>query len=104
MNGSMLGSQSGTEQSASALHSYISELRRDFEYSILAGPSAAHSEEAAVMGQHADGLILVLSASDTRRAAAQHLRDNLKSARVHLLGAVLADRDFPIPEGIYRRL
>jgi Mrp family chromosome partitioning ATPase len=56
------------------------------------------------MAQFADGMILVLSAQRTRRATAIKVKQTLERANVRLLGSVLSDREFPIPEGIYRRL
>jgi hypothetical protein len=82
----------------------LAELRREFEYSIIASAPAGESSDAAAMGQLADGVVLVLAANRTRRATARRIMDSLRTARVHLLGLVLSDRTFPIPEGIYRRL
>jgi Mrp family chromosome partitioning ATPase len=84
------------------LHAYLAEVRREFEYSIVAAPPAGESNEALAMAQFADGIILVLSAMHTRRVTARKIAEVL--AQVRLLGTVLADREFPMPEGIYRRL
>jgi Mrp family chromosome partitioning ATPase len=56
------------------------------------------------MAQSADGMILVLSAQKTRRIAARKIKDVLDAAHVRVLGTVLCDREFPIPERIYRQL
>src|SRR5258708_13697834 len=56
------------------------------------------------MGQLADGVILVLSAQRTRRVTARNVKEGLERAEARILGTVLSDRDFPIPERIYRRL
>jgi Mrp family chromosome partitioning ATPase len=56
------------------------------------------------MARVADGLILVLSAQRTRRATALKVKQMLEEAQVRILGAVLSDREFPMPERIYRRL
>jgi Mrp family chromosome partitioning ATPase len=56
------------------------------------------------MAQFADGIILVLSAHRTRRAMARKIKETLEAAQVRILGTVLSDRVFPIPERIYRRL
>ncbi len=88
----------------SAAHSYLGEIRREFEYSIVAALSSEESGEALSMAQFADGIILVLSAKYTRRAAARKIKERLEQANVRLLGTVLGDREFPIPAGIYRRL
>ncbi len=85
-----------------SLCAYMGELRREFEYSIVAAPSTGLSNEALEMARSADGMILVISAQRTRRMAALKLRNALGSVR--LLGTVLSDREFPIPERIYRHL
>lgn len=87
----------------SRLHSAIAGLRREFEYSIIAGP-VADSHEALMMAQMADGVVLVLSAHYTRRATARKIKHVLESVNARILGTVLIDRVFPIPENIYRRL
>jgi hypothetical protein len=89
---------------ASAADSYLGEIRREFEYSIVAAQSAEESGEALAMAQFADGIILVLSAQSTRRATARRIKQRLEQAHVRLLGTVLSEREFPIPAGIYRRL
>ena len=86
------------------LSSRLCELRREFEYSIVQGPAAAESSEAAALGQSADGIILVLAAHVTHRAVALNIKETLDAAQVPLLGTVLSERRFPIPDAIYRRL
>jgi hypothetical protein len=95
-------SESDDGCAASLLHKYLGEIRREFEYSIVA--AAGGSSQGLAMAQFADGMILVLSAPRTRRIAARRIRDALQAAHVRLLGTVLNDREFPIPEAIYRRL
>lgn len=90
--------------SATFLHAYLSEVRREFEYSIVQSPAASESNQATTMAQFADGMVLVLSAQRTRRAAARKIKQALLEAQVRLLGAVLSDREFPLPEALYRRL
>jgi len=90
--------------SSMSLNGYLAKLRREFEYSIIEGPPAGESNEAAALGRSADGIILVLEAHRTRRAAALKIKETLDAADVRLLGMVLTGRKFPIPEGIYRRL
>ena len=86
----------------SSLCTYMAELRRDFEYSIVAAPSSTTSSKALEMARFADGIILVLSAQRTRRVTAIKVRNALGPVR--LLGTVLSDREFPIPTNLYRRL
>ena len=87
-----------------SVRAYMSEVRREFEYSIVEAPPACGANQATAMAQLADGIILVLSARRTRRAAARKIVQTLQDSEVRLLGTVLIDREFPVPGGIYRRL
>ncbi|HEX5411672.1 MAG TPA: hypothetical protein VFZ27_07395 [Terriglobia bacterium] len=86
------------------LRSQISELREKFSHVLISAPPASLSREAILFGRFADGVILVLKANSTRRATALKVKESLEAANVRLLGAVLADRVFPIPEALYRKL
>ena len=89
---------------SASLHIFLGELRHEFEYAIVQGQPAGESSMTTEMAQIADGVVLVVSAERTRRASARKIKDMLDAAQVRLLGAVLSDREFPIPERIYRRL
>jgi hypothetical protein len=89
---------------ASLLRSYVGEMRREFDYSIIEAPPAGQSHDATAMAQFADGIILVLSAHRTRRVTARKVKEMLEGAEVRILGTVLSERMFPIPNEIYRRL
>jgi len=90
--------------SKEATKTYLDDIRREFTYSIVQAPPVTNCDEALSLGECSDGLILVLSAKHTRRVAAFRMREMLAFAQVRLLGTVLSDREFPIPEKIYRRL
>lgn len=82
----------------------LRELRLEFDYTVLHGPPAALCSDAALLGYLSDGVVLVLEANSTRRAAAQRTVQMLRATNSRLLGSILNRRKFPIPEGIYRRL
>jgi len=94
----------GLRRTTPSLHAYLGAICGEFEYSILEGPPAVESNEAMSMAQFADGIILVLSARRTRRVVARKIKAMLDATQARVLGTVLTDRVFPIPEGIYRRL
>jgi hypothetical protein len=102
----VLSSRQDDEDSSSAasVRACLSEVRQEFEYSIVEAPPAGGANQAITMAQLADGIILVLSAHRTRRAAARRILQTLQESGARLLGTVLADREFPVPDGIYRRL
>jgi hypothetical protein len=90
--------QRTTDQNLSRLR----ELTTEFDFSILW--CAPVSWLAASIGQACDGLVLVLTANKTRRLVAAQIKDQLSKAQVPLLGTVLADRRFPVPQGLYQSL
>jgi hypothetical protein len=87
-----------TDQNLSRLR----ELTTEFDFSILW--CAPVSWLTMSMGRACDGLVLVLTANKTRRHVASRVKDQLNKARVPLLGTVLAERRFPVPQGLYRSL
>ena len=91
-------------RSAAWLHGRLEQLRLEFEYTLIQAPAAGFSSEAALLGNLCDGVILLLEARYTRRVAAHKVKAMLHSAGARLLGTILTERTFPIPEGIYRRL
>lgn len=66
----------------------------------------ADISDAAVPGlcQQCDGAVLVVTANRTRGEAALRAKELLLGWNVTLLGTVLDNRSFPVPEAIYRRL
>jgi hypothetical protein len=100
----LLFGSNGNGKSPAWLQRRLSDFRLEFDYTILHAPSAVSYGEAAVLGHLSDGVVLVLEADATRRAAALTAKNTLQLANARVLGTVLTERTFPIPEGIYRRL
>lgn len=94
---------SGDARSVVFSRGRLAELRLDFDYTILQ-TSNAFDGQAGLLGSICDGIVLVLRANATRRVTAQRALEVLKGANARVLGTVLIDRTFPIPEAIYRRL
>jgi hypothetical protein len=84
--------------------SCLTKLRNEFEYAVIQGPAVDVSSECALLGQLADGIILVIEAHSTRKAIARKLKETLATTQSRILGTVLSGRRFPVPYGIYRRL
>ena len=77
-------------------------LTEDFDFSILSCPPA--SSLGASIAQACDGLVLVLTANKTRRLVAAQIKQQLDRSQIALLGTVLVERRFPVPQGLYRSL
>jgi hypothetical protein len=94
----------GNTVSAAFLSGRLADLVREFDYTILQAPPVGMYREAALLGSLCDGVVLVLQANLSRRIAAQQVKETLHAANARLLGTVLSERSFPIPEAIYKRL
>jgi succinoglycan biosynthesis transport protein ExoP len=80
------------------------ELREAFDYILISAPAISRETEATLIGQLADGVVLIVEANHTRRETVRRAKEQLEGAQVRLLGAVLDQRTFPIPGSLYRRL
>ncbi len=82
----------------------LSQLRLDFDYTLVFGPPAGLYSGTCLLGQASDGLVLVIEANLTRRATALKAKETLQAANVRVLGSILSGRTFPIPGRIYKRI
>jgi len=80
----------------------LRELTTEFDFSIVHCPPV--SWLTARIGHSCDGLVLVLTANRTRRLVAAQVADQLRKTSIPVLGTVLAERRFPVPDGLYRSL
>lgn len=90
--------------SLAQIQARLGELRNQFEFTVLHADWAGSGTVTSLLAHVADGMVLGIAAHRTRRAAAQKIREHLLSIDVRLLGVVLSERTFPIPEMLYRRL
>jgi Mrp family chromosome partitioning ATPase len=89
---------------ADGLRVRMEELRDTFKYVIIHSGPLRLETSAMLLSRWTDGVVLVLEANATRRDAARRVKETLDAANVSVLGVVLNNRTFPIPEAIYRRL
>ena len=82
----------------------IKDLGDEFGFVVINAPPIGLYSDATLLGQIANGVVLVLEAHSTRRSAARRAKLALEAANVLVLGTVLNNRKFPIPEKIYRML
>jgi Mrp family chromosome partitioning ATPase len=100
----MLSDERGSLLSVDKLKHRLAQLHRVFEYVLIDAPGAGVSGDAAILGQIADAVVLVIEANRTRRLTARKAKESLDAAGVRLLGTVLHNRSFPIPGRLYERL
>lgn len=99
-----LASDSANLLASARVGERFKELRETFDFVIVDAPPLTKYSDAIVLGQLADGLIVILEANATRREAASVAINNVRSANVPILAAVLNKRTFPIPQKLYNLL
>lgn len=89
---------------SSRMAARVAELRQEFSYILMDSPPVNFYSDAISLGQASDGVVLVLSANSTRKEAARKAKESFEIAGARLLGAVLNNRTYPIPQSIYERV
>jgi Mrp family chromosome partitioning ATPase len=89
---------------ADGLRVRIGELRDTFRYVVIHSGPLRQETSAMLLSRWTDGVVLLVEANSTRRESAKRVKENLAAANVSVLGVVLNNRLFPIPDAIYRRL
>jgi Mrp family chromosome partitioning ATPase len=79
------------------------ELREEFDYVLVEAPPASLHPDAKLLGQLADGVVLVIEVDSTRRHDAEAVRADLGQANIRILGTVL-NNYLPLPKALHFRL
>lgn len=82
----------------------LAELKTAFDYLLIDAPGVRDSSDAEILGQFVEAAILVVEADKTRRSAAAKAKESLDLAGINVLGTILNNRSFPIPERLYKLL
>ncbi len=82
--------------------SLLGTLREQFDHVILDVPATNLYPDPQIIGSCADGVVIVVHASRTRRESVAEAKKRLEMAQAKLLGVVLNQRTYPIPGFLYR--
>jgi protein-tyrosine kinase len=82
----------------------ISELKRQYDYVLFDCPPVIPVTDVGVLGPQCDGVLMVLQAGRTQKGIILHAQDRLSSVRARILGYVMTNIEYHIPEYIYRYL
>jgi Mrp family chromosome partitioning ATPase len=91
-------------KAADRLRARMEELRRAFRYVVVHSGSLWLNADAMLLSKWTDGVVLILEAHSTRRDTARRIKESLAAANARVLGVVLNNRTYPIPETLYSRL
>ncbi len=90
--------------SSGSMHLCIQALRAQFDFVLISAPPIMTDSATAIIGQWADGIVLVAEADCTQPETALKAKRDLERANVRVLGAVMNNRKFPVPNWLSSRL
>lgn len=79
----------------------VSSLRQQYEYIIFDTPPALSMTDASIVSSYADGVIMVVQASRTRKDDAIATRDILLQVNAPVIGFVLTNVEYYMPRYVY---
>jgi Mrp family chromosome partitioning ATPase len=82
----------------------LKALRWNFDYVLIDCPSPAGSSEVSTLAPLVDGVSVVVKAGQTRRGQIQRCQQVIEGAGGVFLGFILNQRQYPVPNWLYRRL
>lgn len=94
----------GEISSSERLKPFIDEVGRLYRAVVVDCPSVLENPEVPGLGAFTDGIVLVVRAHRTRREVVKKALALLEGSRCRVLGVVLNQRRYPIPDFLYRRL
>ncbi len=82
----------------------LAELKTHFDYILLDTPPLVLVTDAVILGSVVDGVLLIIQAGRTQRGIVRHAVELLQQSKSRLLGYVLTNIEYHLPEYIYRYL
>ncbi|MBI4844953.1 MAG: CpsD/CapB family tyrosine-protein kinase [Candidatus Omnitrophica bacterium] len=82
----------------------FAKLKERYNYIIVDASAVIPFADAKILSEYVDGVLLVVQACRSRREVVWRAEELLKSSRTKLLGAILTNVEYYIPEYIHRHL
>lgn len=70
---------------------FLSEIRREFDYVLLDAPPVGLVSDPSILASQGDGVLLVLDAQKTRKAALRQSRRSLEAVGAKVFGTVMSN-------------
>ena len=82
----------------------IADMKGQFDYVFIDTPPIISVTDAGILGPQADGVIMVIQAGRTQRGIVKRATELLHQSHTKLLGYLLTNIEYHLPEYIYRYL
>lgn len=83
---------------------FLTDIKQKFDYILIDTPPLISVTDPGILGAQADGVLMVIQAGRTQRGIVRHATELLHQAQARLLGYILTNIEYHLPEYIYRYL
>lgn len=90
--------------SSEAMQTVLNKMRGQYDHIIIDTPPIIAVTDAGILGAKADGVIMVVQAGRTQRGIVKRAQELLHQSHSNILGHVLTNIEYHLPEYIYRYL
>jgi capsular exopolysaccharide synthesis family protein len=86
------------------MKNFISDMRVKFDYILIDTPPIISVTDSGIVGSQVDGVLLVVQAGRTQRGIVRRAEELLYQSHTKILGHILTNIEYHLPEYIYRYL
>lgn len=83
---------------------FLNEAKSQFDFVLIDTPPIISVTDSGILGTQTDGVLMVIQAGRTQRGIVRRAEELLNQAHVKILGHVLTNIQYHLPEYIYRYL
>jgi len=87
-----------------AMRRLVTKMKAQFDHIIIDTPPIVNVTDSGIIASQADGVVLVIQAGRTQRGIVKRAQELLHQAHARILGHVLTNIEYHLPEYIYRYL
>lgn len=89
---------------SASMTALLNEVRQRFDYILIDTPPVISVTDSGILAAQTDGVVMVVQAGRTQRGIVDHAVELLEQAHAKLVGHVLTNIEYHLPEYIYRYL
>lgn len=90
--------------SSKAMSDFLVDARSQFDFVIIDTPPIISVTDSGIIGAQTDGVLMVIQAGRTQRGIVRRAEELLEQAQANVLGHILTNIQYHLPEYIYRYL
>jgi capsular exopolysaccharide synthesis family protein len=83
---------------------FVSDVKKKYDYVVFDCPPVIAVTDTGLLAPLCDGVALVVQAGRTQKGIIQHAQDRLRTVKANIVGFVMTNIEYHIPEYIYRYL